>query len=249
MIVGSANLRYRLALSENRMCDEPRSHMTTAEKLKLFTAHAAASPTVPLEPGVDDVARRVERAGGCLWGSSHLLWDVPWRRGARRPQSGRRHPGRSPPRSALCPRSIPASPNRRRLVVSLAARKRERAALGSLSAAWGDSKLTSAVILFTYLLVGIVRFVCAGCLSTGVNAPVGRYTFDSGCFKMWEGNSNRSFKMSSTSVWGNYVAASTRIFFTRNPSGTETQVLVIVAEGERNICGSKEASDTPWILK
>ena len=172
MIVGSANLRYRLALNENGMYDEPRSHMTTAEKLKLFTAHAAASPTVPQEPGVDDVARRVECAGGCLWESSHLLWGVPWRRGARRPQSGRRHPGRSPPQSARCSRSIPASPNRRRLVVSLAARRRGRAVLGSLSAAWGDSKLMSAVIFFTCPLVGIVRFVCAGCLSTDVMHPL-----------------------------------------------------------------------------
>jgi hypothetical protein len=42
MIAGSASLRYKLALSENGMCDETRSHMTVAEKLELLTAHAAA---------------------------------------------------------------------------------------------------------------------------------------------------------------------------------------------------------------
>jgi hypothetical protein len=42
MIEGSAILRYKLALSKNGMCDEPRSRMTVAEKLELLTAHAAA---------------------------------------------------------------------------------------------------------------------------------------------------------------------------------------------------------------
>jgi hypothetical protein len=42
VIAGSASLRYKLALSENGMCDEPRSRMTAAEKLELLTAHAAA---------------------------------------------------------------------------------------------------------------------------------------------------------------------------------------------------------------
>jgi hypothetical protein len=42
MITGSASLRYKLALSENGMCDEPCGRMTVAEKLELLTAHAAA---------------------------------------------------------------------------------------------------------------------------------------------------------------------------------------------------------------
>ena len=42
VIAGSASLRYKLALSENGMCDEPRSRMTAAEKLELLTSHAAA---------------------------------------------------------------------------------------------------------------------------------------------------------------------------------------------------------------
>jgi len=42
VIKGSAGLRYKLTLSKNGMCDEPRSHMTAAEKLELLTAHAAA---------------------------------------------------------------------------------------------------------------------------------------------------------------------------------------------------------------
>ena len=42
IIEGSASLRYKLALSENGMCDEPRSRMAVAEKLELLTAHAAA---------------------------------------------------------------------------------------------------------------------------------------------------------------------------------------------------------------
>lgn len=42
IIEGSASLRYKLALSESGMCDEPRSRMTVAEKLDLLTAHAAA---------------------------------------------------------------------------------------------------------------------------------------------------------------------------------------------------------------
>ena len=73
--------------------------------------------------GVGCVARRVELTGGRLGQYSRVHQEVQWRKGRARCELLRR-PDRGLLRSARCPRPVPASPNRRRPVDALAARRR-----------------------------------------------------------------------------------------------------------------------------
>lgn len=191
VIEGSAGLRYKLALSENGMCDEPRCRMTTAEKLELLTAHAAAW-------------RRLHSVRP-EWATSLVGWSTP------AAVSGNLLVFTRTCNGTGCEHGAPVGAHLDLLVIRVPSPLRR--IKGSQWMLWlpanaGDLCIDAAQDLLIYVLN---RTLCVRTLSTDVVHPL--VDGHSGGFKMWKGNLNRSFDVFNLCVCGDYVAAGTRIYF------------------------------------
>ncbi|KAH9020210.1 hypothetical protein EDB85DRAFT_2005376 [Lactarius pseudohatsudake] len=191
VIEGSAGLRYKLALSENGMCDEPRCRMTMAEKLELLTAHAAAW-------------RRLHSVRP-EWATSLVGWSTP------AAVSGNLLVFTRTCNDTGCEHGAPVGSHLDLLVIRVPSPLRR--IKGSQWMLWlpanaGDLCIDAAQDLLIYVLN---RTLCVRTLSTNVVHPL--VDGHSGGFKMWKGNLNRSFDVFNLCVCGDYVAAGTRIYF------------------------------------
>ncbi|KAH9053100.1 hypothetical protein EDB87DRAFT_291004 [Lactarius vividus] len=195
VIEGSVGLRYKLALSENGMCDEPRCRMATAEKLELLIAHAAAwrcLHTVRPE-----------------WATSLVGWNTPAAISGNLLVFTRTCNGAQGEHGADA--TAPVGVHLDLLIVRVPSPLRQIE--GSQWMLWlpantGDLCIDAAQDLLIYVLD---RTLCVRTLSTNVVHPL--VDGHSGIFKMWKGNMNRSFDVFNLCVCGDYVAAGTRIYF------------------------------------
>ncbi|KAI9437286.1 hypothetical protein H4582DRAFT_1959061 [Lactarius indigo] len=193
VIEGSAGLRYKLALSENGMCDEPRCPMTAAEKLELLHAHAAAW-------------RRLHTVQP-EWATSLVGWSTPAAASGNILVFTRTCNGTG---CAHGP-GAPVGAHLDLLVIRVPSPLRR--IQGSQWMLWlpanaGDLCIDAAQDLLIYVLN---RTLCVRKLSTDVVHPL--VDGHLGSFKMWKGDLNRSFDVFNLCICGDYVAAGTRIYF------------------------------------
>lgn len=193
MIAGSASLRYKLALSENGMCDETRSHMTVAEKLELLTAHAAAW-------------RRLH-AVRHEWVESLVGWSAPLAVSGNIFVFSRKCNDIRGEHEAVFP-AAPVEPHLDLLVVRVPSPHRR--VEGAQWMLWiPESEVELCIDAAQDLLVYMLdrTTFCVLTLSTGVVHPL--VIGHAGCFKTWEGNSTLSFSVFGIRVWGDFIAAGT----------------------------------------
>ncbi|KAF8269939.1 hypothetical protein EI94DRAFT_1723958 [Lactarius quietus] len=191
MIEASASLRYKLALSKNGMCDEPRSRMTVAEKLELLTAHSAASNQLH---AVQDE-----------WVESLVGWSAPVA------VSGNICVFTRSCNGATCAHEAdaPADAHLDLLVVRVPAPLRRIE--GAQWILWLPESVSELCIDAAQdLLVYALRdgTLCVRTLSTGVVPPL--VIGHSGCFKVREGHSSLSFDVFNPCVCGDYIATGIR---------------------------------------
>ena len=214
MVTGSASLRYKLALSEHGMCDEPRSRIAAAEKLELLTAHAAAwSRLHDMSPE---------------WATSLVGWSAPAAVSDNILVFSRTCDGIRNRHEADI--AAPVEDHLDLLVVrvpSLFRRIDGAQWMLWLPASARELCIDAVQDLLVYVLCVVLsrlcgrdrknssqcrdRTICVRTLSTGVVHPL--VVGHSGCFKMWEGSSIRSLNVFDVCVCGDYVAAGTHVFF------------------------------------
>ncbi|KAI0253742.1 hypothetical protein BJV78DRAFT_1280787 [Lactifluus subvellereus] len=198
VISGSITLRYKLALSENGMCDVTSRVLSTAEKLEMLTAHVAAWQNLhssqPEKVGLL-VGWSAPRAvsGSILVFSKdvHATSDghIRSRHGEHRLEV------RPKPRLDLLVFRVPS------------ALRRVEAAhwVLDLPADAGGVCIDASQDLLIYVLDSKF-YACT--LSTGTVHPLAEHD---GFFNMWHGT--RRFDVFNLRVWGDYVAAGTRVYF------------------------------------